>query len=417
MLQNVWRKTTEMITVKQAFDAICKQTPSPAAETVKLEKAVGRILAGNVVSDIDMPPFNRSAVDGFAIKGVSDVYKLMDEIPAGIQPPPIAVDGTAAPIMTGAPVPFGTDTVVMVEVTSVTDDRLKVNKMPGRGANICLQAEDIVKGQIVLESGTLISPSEAGIAAMAGRETLKVYRTPSVSVLTTGSEVIPPVHIPGPGQVRNANSVLISSFLSKAGYPPVQIFHSADDPASLKNAAEQALCVSDILVTAGGVSLGTHDYVPSVLEELGFSFHFRTVAQKPGKPFSFATNSSTGKMVFGLPGNPVSVLVGLEMYLLPCIRLYSGHRKYRRKELRGKLADPIQKKPGRLNYYRTVARKPKPDNQWILTVPETSGSGDLMSTRGTNSIAWLSADSQGAEEGTVVPFVLMSWAGGESCWE
>ena len=414
MLQSAWRKNTEMISVKDALKIVLSHTPPPVVETLVLEKIVGRILSEEVVSDIAMPPFDRSAMDGFAIRGICDEYELMDEIPAGAQPQPILKNGVAAPIMTGAPVPEGADRVVMVEETNVTDGKLTIEKMPENGANICRKAEDISKGQTVLKTGTLITPSEIGIAAMAGRETLPVYRRPLVTVLTTGSEVISPVHIPPPGQVRNANGVLISSFLRQAGFSPVKVFHSSDDPASLRNAAAQALSVSDILVTAGGVSMGTHDYVPSVLEDLGFEFHFRTVAQKPGKPLSFSTNPENGKMMFGLPGNPVSVLVSLEMYVLACLRLYSGHDRYQRRILTGKLTGSLKKKPGRLNFFRTVAQQT--DDGWILETPPTSGSGDLMSTRGTNSIAWLPPESTGATEGTAVPFTLMSWAGGESCW-
>ncbi|MCK5785804.1 MAG: molybdopterin molybdotransferase MoeA [Candidatus Sabulitectum sp.] len=404
-----------MISVQDALNTVFENTPSASKETVALYGTSGRILAEDVVSDISMPPFDRSAMDGFAIRGICDEYELMDEIPAGVQPQPIQRDGVAAPIMTGAPVPEGADRVVMVEVTSVSDRRLTIGKMPQKGANICREAEDITKGQTVLQRGTLITPSDTGIAAMAGRETISVYKKPLISVLTTGTEVIPPVHIPRLGQVRNANGVLISSFLAQAGFPPVKVFHSGDDRASLRNAAVQALAVSDILVTAGGVSMGTHDLVPSVLEDLGFKFHFRTVAQKPGKPFSFATDHETGKLMFGLPGNPVSTLVGLEMYVLACIRLFSGHARYHRKELTGTLSGSIRKKQGRLNFLRTIAEYAH--GEWVVSIPSSSGSGDLMSTRGTNSIAWLPPESSGAEAGTSIPFTLMSWAGGESCWE
>ena len=404
-----------MISVQDALNTIFENTPAASRETVVLDKSPGRILAEDVVSDISMPPFDRSAMDGFAIRGICDEYELMDEIPAGVQPEPITRDGVAAPIMTGAPVPEGADRVVMVEVTSVAGGRLTVMKMPGEGANICLEAEDVTKGQTVLQRGTLITPADTGIAAMAGRETLPVFRRPTISVLTTGTEVIPPVHIPRLGQVRNANGVLISSFLAQAGFPPVKVFHSADDRASLRNAAAQALAVSDILVTAGGVSMGTHDLVPSVLENLGFKFHFRTVAQKPGKPFSFATDHETGKLMFGLPGNPVSVLVGLEMYVLACLRHFSRHERFHRKELTGRLAGSIRKKQGRLNFFRTIAENTH--GEWVIRIPSSSGSGDLMSTRGTNSISWLPPESSGAEAGTSIPFTLMSWAGGESCWE
>jgi len=415
MLLERWRKIIRTITVEEAGNTISANTPSPSVEVLNLENTSGRILAEDIISDISMPPFDRSAMDGFALRGVCARYELMDEIAAGVSPPPISREGVAAPIMTGAPVPAGADRVVMVEDTTVSNGVLTVNTMPGKGANICLEAEDVVAGQTVLYRGTLITPAEAGIAAMAGRETLPVFRRPSVSVITTGSEVVAPVHFPLPGQVRNANGVLVSSLLTLAGFAPVKVFHSADDPASLLNTAAQALSVSDVLITAGGVSMGTHDHVPSVIEKLGFCFHFRSVAQKPGKPLSFATHPANGKMVFGLPGNPVSVLVCLEMYVLSCLRHYSGHARIARKVLSGKSLDPLGKKAGRQFFFRTIAVCS--EGGWSLENPASSGSGDLMSTRGANSIAWLPSESTGAEEGVRIPFTLMSWAGGESCWE
>lgn len=403
-----------MISIKEAREVIFANTPSPSTEKVCIEAAVGRVLAEDITSDISMPPFDRSAMDGFALRGVCDQYELMDEIPAGSRAAPIEKDGFAAPIMTGAPVPGGADRVVMVEVTSVADGILTVKKMPEKGANICIEAEDIVKGQTVLSGGIVLSPSETGIAAMAGRETLQVYRRPSVSVLTTGSEVVSPSSIPRVGQVRNANGVLMASLLESSGFPPVRVFHSADDPESLLNAASQALSVSDVLLTAGGVSMGTHDYVPWVLQQLGFKFHFRAVAQKPGKPFSFATDSRTGKMMFGLPGNPVSVLVGLEMHVLSCLRLYAGHSQFLRRTLTGKITGALRKKVGRQYFFRAMAEYT--ERGWVLDVPATSGSGDLMSTRGTNSIAWLPPESTGAAAESELPFTMMSQAGGESSW-
>jgi molybdopterin molybdotransferase len=414
MRRNSWRNIIKIITVQEAADIILANTPSPSVETMSLEATSGRILAENIESDISMPPFNRSAMDGFALRGVCPEYELMAEIPAGISPPPVCRDGMAAPIMTGAPVPEGADRVVMVEDTTVVNGVLRVKTMPPDGANICLEAEDILKGQTVLNRGTLVSPAEIGIAAMAGRETLAVFRRPSITVLTTGSEVIPPSCFPLPGQVRNANGVLISSLLARAGFAPIKVSHSADDQASLLNAVTKALSVSDILITAGGVSMGTHDHVPSVLEKLGFNFHFRTVAQKPGKPFSFATNPASGKIMFGLPGNPVSVLVCLETYVLSCLRLYSGHVRIARETLTGKCLTRLSKKAGRQSFFTTTAACAL--GMWMLENPETSGSGDLMSTRGANSLAWLSPGSTGAEAGTLVPFSLMSWAGGESSW-
>lgn len=401
-----------MISVEEAFDSVIKGMPLPKKMNVPVWRSPGHVLGEDVKSDIPMPPFDRSAMDGFALRGVFDSYELLPEIPAGADPPKIEKDGQAAPIMTGAPVPEGADRVVMVEDTHTDGARVHVRRMPPGGANICVMAEDIKKGQTVLEAGTLITPARAGIASMAGRSSLRIYRRPTVCILTTGSEVIPPVSIPLPGQVRDANGPLIASLLSMNGYQPTAVLHSADDPASLRNAVIQAASISDVLVTAGGISMGTRDYIPTVFEELGYNFHFRTVAQKPGKPFSFSTGE---RVMFGLPGNPVSVLVTLEMYVLPALRYSSGHSAFRRKILYGKLETDLRKKPGRQCFFR--CRSDYSEQGWAVAVPETSGSGDLMSAGGTNSIAWLPPESSGAGEGDKIPFSLMSWAGGESIWE
>lgn len=404
-----------MISVKEALEYVLEFTPKVTTEVISLQKASGRILAQDVFSDISMPPFDRSAMDGYALRGVCDTYELLEEIPAGVNPKPITAEGFAAPIMTGAPVPEGADRVVIVEVTKIVDGKLIVLEMPKEAANICWKAEDITKGQKVLSSGIHLHSIEIGIAAMAGLEVIKVYKKPSVSVLTTGSEVISPSHKPKPGQVRNANQLLMASFLDEIGFASVQLFHSADDPVSLRNAAEQALEVSDVLITAGGVSMGTHDYVPMIMEELGFHFHFRTVAQKPGKPFSFATNNDSGKIMFGLPGNPVSVYVGLEMYILACLRKYSGYKTICRRPLEGVIETSLKKKVGRQFFYRANAEQRA--GIWYLSVPSTSGSGDLMSAKGTNCLAWLSKESGNVQQGTSVQFVFSNWSGGENNWQ
>jgi len=401
-----------MISVGEAFRTILDSISDPETETLKLENCYGRILAEDVVSDIAMPPFDRSAMDGFALRGVSDLYELLPEIPAGSEPASIDKDGQAAPIMTGAPVPRGADRVVMVEATETEAGMVRVKTLPKIGENICFMAEDIEKGQTVLEKGTLLTPAEVGIASMAGSCILRVFKRPSVSIVTTGSEVISPSEVPGPGQVRNANAPLMESFLSMNGFPPSAVLHSIDDPSCLRKTVLDAAEVSDIIITAGGISMGTRDYIPEVFMDLGYRFKFRSVAQKPGKPLSFASGR---RLMFGLPGNPVSVLVALESYVLPALRYASGHKNYRRVPLSGILTTPLVKKAGRQYFYR--CRAFREGGNWKLSVPETSGSGDLMSTASTNCLAWLSAESTGAAKGQPVPFTLMSWAGGESVWE
>jgi molybdopterin molybdotransferase len=397
----------DMLSVNEAFEAVIAGIPVSPVLSVPIEKAAGMVLAEDVLCDIDMPPFDRSAMDGYALPGPSDRCTILEEIPAGSWPPALRA-GSAAPIMTGAPVPPGADRVVKVEDTRVEDGKLLVLAMPDAGENICKKAEDISAGAKVLEVGTVLAPSDTGIAAMAGRTALAVHARPVVSILTTGTEVIPPVCVPGPGQVRNANSVLLVSLLGGNGFPAASALHCGDDPASLKSAISQAMSLSSVLLTAGGISMGTRDYIPQVLEELGFRFHFRAVAQKPGKPFSFATGPLG--TVFGLPGNPVSVLTCFELYVLPALRYASGALRFRPMVQKGALKHSLRKRHGRQDFFRAVAENE--NGKWSLGIPPTSGSGDLMSTRGVNCIAWLPPDCIGAECGEDIPFILMSHYGG-----
>lgn len=403
-----------MISVAEALKTVLEHSGHPAAEAVPEFRAAGMVLAEEIRSDIDMPPFNRSAMDGYAIAGDASEHVLMDEITAGDSREMKVKPGLACPIMTGAPVPEGVDRVVMVERTRVEGNTLHVEDVPPVGSNICLQAEDIRRGQTVLERGVRLSGHHLGIAAMAGREILSVWRKPSIGLLTTGTEVVPATWVPSPGMVRNANLPLMRGILALNGYSRTVCLHSADDPESLRESCSQLLASCDVLITAGGVSMGTRDFVPEVLESLGVTLLFTEVAQKPGKPLVFGMDG-TGRPVFGLPGNPVSVMVSMEEYVLPLLRKRSGFAEYRKKVFHGGLAEGFRKKPGRLDYLRV--RASLKGTGWELELPETSGSGDLMSTSTVNALALVPAESTGIESGEMVPFHFLSTFAGESSFQ
>ncbi len=399
-----------MLPIEEALKLVLDNSGEPEMEEVPIGKADGHILAEDVHSDIDMPPFNRSAMDGFAISGDDHRHELQGEITAGDSREIRVKPGVAYPIMTGAPVPEGADRIVIVEESVIEDSILHLEKVPSEGAHICWRGEDINKGQMVLEHGTRLSHQHMGIAAMAGRSVLPVFRKPHIAVVTTGTEVIPPTWIPSPGKVRNANLPLINSQLSMSGFPVEVSIHSADDPDSLRATFTQLLSCSDVLVTAGGVSKGTRDFVPSVLESLGVNIHFRMVAQKPGKPLTFGSGP-TGKPVFGLPGNPVSVMVSIEEYVLPLLRKKSGFKGYHKRIYHGEITSDYRKKPGRLHFLRVLAYRE--GNSWKLHHPDSSGSGDLMSTVNINALAMVGIDQLSIRDGEALPFHFLSSTAGE----
>jgi len=403
-----------MLSSPEALRTIFDSVERFRVELLPAGSCCGMVLAEGVESDIDMPPFDRSAMDGYAILGPGPWFNLLPPILAGDGKARVIEEGQAAPIMTGAPVPGGADRVVIVETATVDGEQVQFSSDPGPGGNICRQGEDIRKGDMVLSEGTRLEPHHLGIAAMAGYDTLPVYGKPGVAVMTTGSEVIPPASNPRPGQVRNANLILMQSLVRGAGFRVPFSLHTSDEPELLADSMVQALEAADLLLVAGGVSMGTHDFVPGVMKDLEIDLKFRSVAQKPGKPLTFGI-SSGGKPVFGLPGNPVSVLICIEEYVIPCLRRIAGFRSYRKREYAGILLDPHRQKRGRTNFLRVLASVS--GSGWTLKKPETSGSGDLMSTRDVNALAISDAGRTSVARGESLPFHLLSASGGELAFE
>ena len=403
-----------MLSTNEALRIVLSSVTAPVSRLAHSRECCGSVLAEDIASDIDMPPFDRSAMDGFALNGDGPRYELLPPIHAG-DSPGFGIDpGQAAPIMTGAPVPPGAERVAMVESSSVDGNAVLISPVPQKGENICFRGEDIREGDRVLRRDTVLAPQHLGIAAMAGREALSVFSKPEISLMTTGSEVVRPSTVPVPGQVRNANMILMQALLERSGFSTCHSSHSSDDRRELLESMTTALQTADFLLVAGGVSLGKRDFVPGVMEELGVELLFGSVAQKPGKPLKFGL-SSDGRLVFGLPGNPVSVLVCLEEYVIPALRQASGFPLHRKRDFTGRFMGRFMKKPGRTGFLRV--RASLSTEGWDLTLPETSGSGDLMSTRDVNALAIAHSDCSGIDPGEPVLFHMLSATSGELAFE
>ncbi len=308
-----------MINSKKALSIILKKATSLGSEKITLSASLGRVLAENIYSDVNIPPFDRSAMDGFAVnsKDKSKTFLIIEDIPAGTLPKKTVKRGQCSRIMTGAMLPPGADRVIMVEHTKqITNNKIQItNKL--QKSNVSKKGEDVKKGQLILEKGTKIRPQEAAMLASVGKSRVKVYRQPKVAVISTGSELVEPNKKPKASQIRNSNASMLLVQLSRRSIKGKYYGIAKDNFKATQKLVKKALAESDILLLSGGVSVGDYDFVREVLKSCGVKIHFNKVAIKPGKPTVFGTKGN--KLVFGLPGNPVSVLVIFELFVVPAI--------------------------------------------------------------------------------------------------
>jgi molybdopterin molybdotransferase len=331
-----------MITIENAQEILSSIPVKPAEEEGSIHQALNRILAQDVESVIDMPPFDKSAMDGYAVNSEdsSKRFRIMEIISAGIIPAKKIKKGQCVKIMTGGAVPQGANRVVKREVTVEEDGYMRiVDEDPNR--NICLQGEDVKAGDMVLKKGIRIRAPEIGVLSSMGLSVLKVYRRPVVSILSTGSELVEPGNPLAMGQIYNSNSYSLSAQVSKMG----AVAHPAgivpDSITDIKATLKNVLKSSDLVMLSGGVSMGDFDYVPGILNDLDFTLHFEKVAIKPGKPTVFATRKQD--VVFGIPGNPVSTFVVFEIFIKPFLYRMMGH-EYQPESVQAELKTDIRRK-------------------------------------------------------------------------
>ena len=313
----------DLRTVDEALELVLARASRLSVETVSLGRAAGRVVAEPALARTDLPPFPSSAMDGYAVRADETPGRLPvhGRIAAGSPLAGPLPAGAAAAIATGATVPEGADAVVPVERTAESDGFVEIQAAAAPGAHIRDRGGDVREGETVVEPGVVLGSPQIGALAAAGVAEITCARQPRVAVLATGSELRAPGEPLGPGEIYESNRTMISVVLATAGAEIVELPVVRDDEDAHRRALEEGLG-ADVLVTSGGVSMGPHDLVRRVAAELGVDEVFWGVAVKPGKPLSFGVRDST--LVFGLPGNPVSSLVGSVLFVCPALRALQG---------------------------------------------------------------------------------------------
>jgi molybdopterin molybdotransferase len=313
---------TYLISIAEARRRVLEAVTRLGDEDVPLELALGRVLAEEVTSAIDVPPFDSSGMDGYAlIAGPEAELEVIGEARAGHPAAEAVRPGAAVRISTGAALPEGADAVVPVERTQRTGDGVHV-PAAAPGTNIRRAGEDIRAGDIVLRAGTVLGPAELGVAASVGRASLRCALRPRVAVLVTGDELIPPGEPLGPGGIYSSNGFALTAQVEQAGAALVGRGSVPDTPEGTRGAIREALEAADVVIVSGGVSVGPHDHVKDALRNLGVEEHFWGVRLRPGKPTWFGTRGDT--LAFGLPGNPVSAMVTFQLFARPALAALQG---------------------------------------------------------------------------------------------
>lgn len=397
-----------MLSVPEAQAIVLKHAAALPPKATPLSAALGLVLAEDIASNLDMPPYDKAMMDGYALRCADlrngkATLKIIEEITAGRTPEKTLGPTQAARIMTGAPVPQGADAVVMVERTRLRDDGQVEVDDPGleRGKNILRQGREMRRGDTVLKAGAVLRPQELGLLATVGRSTVGAIPAPCVAVLSTGDEVVDADQVPGPGQIRNSNGPMLMGQVSRAGGVPIYLGIARDRLDSLRPLVAEGLR-APILVLSGGVSAGKLDLVPGVLEELGVVAHFHKVTMKPGKPVFFGTTAST--LVFGLPGNPVSSYVCFELFVRPALRRLAGHAEPGPRVVQAALAADFAYKTDRPTYHPVQLRDS--ERGYVAQPQPWFGSPDLRALTQANAFVLFPPGEHQHQAGQTFPVIV-----------
>jgi molybdopterin molybdotransferase len=363
---------------------------------VPLSDAAGLILAEDIVSDVNSPPYDKSLMDGYAVRSGDrqPQRRVLEEIAAGAVPRFPVTPGTASRIMTGAPVPEGADAIVPFEQTELIDDATvglqQVDPPPGR--HILHLGAALKAGDVVLRRGALLRPIEIAILAEIGHAVVTVCPRPRVAILPTGNELVAVGEKPADGQIRNSNGPMLRSAAERVGAVAVELGIARDDPRELRRWIEQGLG-ADVLVLSGGVSVGTFDLVPGVLAELGVEQVFHKVALRPGKPIWFGAKRDGARnvLVFGLPGNPMSSFVCFELFVRPVLAALAGRGFLGPETGRAKLTHPYEHQGRRASCLPARAMGDRLEALRLEILP-WQGSADLATVARANALARLPSD-------------------------
>lgn len=311
-----------MISIEEALESIHNQQIATRTQAIALEDSQGFYLAEGITSPFDMPSFDNSAMDGYAVSGASDSYNIVGEIPAGDQSEDSLAPAEAMRIFTGAKVPNNTTAVVMQEKTSVEGSVLHIDEKVAEGKHIRRRGNELARGQTVFSPGHLISPATVGMIGSLGFNQVTVFKKPEIRIISTGNELVPPGNEKSEGQIYESNSYALNAVLKHFGFQCQEKTRIKDDFSAIKKGIAHFLDQSDLLLLSGGISVGDYDFVKQALEENGVTELFYKVFQKPGKPIYFGRKQN--KFVFALPGNPASSLTCFYIHVLPLLQRLSG---------------------------------------------------------------------------------------------
>lgn len=372
-----------MIPVQVAIDIVLSEVGRLPSETVGLADAVGRILEQDVIADTDLPPFDRSQMDGFAviaadIENAPVTLAIVGESAAGHGWHFELSSDQAVRIMTGAPVPAGANAVQKVELTEqsgLPDGQIRMLEPVKVGANIVRRGAEVKSGETIFSSGELITPQMIAVLAAFGYASVTVAKSPRVGILATGSEIVPVDQKPGLDQIRNSNAPMLEALAARCGAIARSLPLAEDDIEELKASIADGLAESDILIITGGVSVGKYDLTKPALLQLGADIKFEKVSLKPGKPAVFATLGD--KLIFGLPGNPVSAAVTFELFVRPAIMGLSGASNRHLRAGHAVLSDAAKAAKGRDTYLPATLDTDR-SGRLIVTPLRWQGSSDFI---------------------------------------
>lgn len=378
----------KLVSVDEAKKILAKNfTPKPVgSEIVALSEAYDRVIASDVVSRYDIPPFTRSTVDGYAVKA-SDTFGAEENRPVALrlrgrvsigEAPKVRVQkGTLAEIVTGAPIPEGADAIVMVEYTDKKGDAVLVRQAVSQGENVMMAGSDIRKGETVLEKGAVLSPYEIGALAAIGSVKVSVFRRPKVAIFSTGAEVIEPERPLTPGKIFDINAHALSAGTQECGCEPLNMGIVQDEHGPMKTAFQKALKTTDAVITSGGVSVGPTDIIPKVLDTLGKpGVIVHGIAIRPGKPTTIAVVNN--KPVFSLPGHPASSLMIFHLFVRPILICMTGRKDQEPAKVKALVSERLFPSRGRRTYVTVTLRKDRGGE--IVASPVSTGLSGAITT-------------------------------------
>ena len=409
---------SDLTPLHEALKVVLDAARPLGLEKVAILNTLGRVLGEDIVATRDNPPWDNSAMDGFAVRwedlkqehviSKPVVLTVIEDVPAGKVATKAVGPGQAIRIMTGAPLPRGANAVVKVEETEPSGDSVKIFKPVEPRANVRPQGEDVKKGECIIRKGTQIRPAEAGMLAILAKSFVLVYQQPRVAILSTGDELADLDERFSEEKIINSNSYGIAAAVQEAGGIPMLLGIARDTPAALKEKISHGL-TADLLVLSGGVSMGDYDFTKAVFQELGAEMHFWKLAIRPGQPLAFG--KIQGKLAFGLPGNPVSSMMTFEQLVRPALLKMSGHRSYGRPVVQAIFQEAFSKRTDRRHFLRGVLTRE--DGVFMVRTTGAQGSGILTSMVKANCLIDIPVEVERVSPGDLVSVQLLSgevWA-------